>query len=127
MDEQRAYEAFLLTLPVELRDKKVVHLRTVYDIPKALYIARVEKLRPDTIHVQGWCKALCLDGKLNGYDAVSMAPHIDPDIPLIMVERNKLPLLLDGLKRLRKAFLLGKERIKVYYFPPNLSKYFKSE
>ena len=70
---------------------------------------------------------------LTGVDDVSaMLPSVNPDIPVIIAEhtyrekgtnqQDTVPILIDGNKRLRKALLTGRDKLRAYYLEAPLAK-----
>ena len=99
-----------------------------------------------SIDVQAWAKAIGMGGprdvagnNFNIFNGVSdndaLQPHVNPDFPLVVVEHTwkvgrkteKSPLIIDGNKRLRRAFLEGREKMGAYFLPADLAKYIKTE
>lgn len=141
----KEFMAFKATLPEDIREEWFRWLVTSYCIPRALYLIQREKLEPKEIEVAAWAKAMGLAGPrkdpnaetftiniLSGVDDDdAMTDNIKPtEFPLIIVEhtfkdgRKKAShtLIIDGNKRLRKAFLTGIQSVKAYYLPDNLAK-----
>lgn len=133
------FEAFRLTLPEDIRNECFSWLRTCYCVPTALFIAHKQELELGTLNVKTWCKALGMDGDRNDEafnmltgvaDKDAMQPNINPEIPVVIVEHTfrsgrkmeSTTLVIDGNKRLRKAFLEGTEKVKGYFLPKKLSK-----
>ena len=137
------FAAFLETLPEHLQHECFEGCGDRYDIAKALFLVQQFKLKIKWLDVKKWCKALDMDGPeqqdsmkinlLTGVDDVSaMLPSVNPDIPVIIAEhtyrekgtnqQDAVPILIDGNKRLRKAFLTGIDKPKVYRLEAKLAK-----
>jgi hypothetical protein len=131
-------EAFRQTLPKDLQEECFCYFSTQYDVCKALFIITKKNLATGTINVKEWCQALGMAGErndeaihiLNGVmDKEAMADQINPEHPIIIAEHTygkgkkmkRVPLVIDGNKRLRKAFLTNLETIKAYYLPMTLA------
>lgn len=137
--DEAAYQAFRLTIPTPVEGEFFVWGQYEYDIGKALFVITTLSLPLMSLSVKGWAKQLGMDGPkdeigysfhiLNGItDKDALAPHIDYSIPIIFAEhawgsrnRNVSPLLIDGNKRLRKAFLEGVENISGFLIPKNVA------
>lgn len=137
-------EAFRLTLPEGIQKEYFSWLITCYCVPTALFIINKMKLEPGNVNVKEWAKVLGMDGPLSEetdgsfriniltgvQDKDAMRDMINPDIPIIVVEhefgrgkkKETSTLVIDGNKRLRKAFLTGREQIKGYFIPKKLAK-----
>lgn len=134
-------EAFKQTLPAEIRGEYFKWLITCYGVAEALFLITRKKIEPRDISVHEWCKALGMAGELNKSDMcfnlltgvndnAALHPKINPDIPIIVVEhtwgrgkkKESSTLVIDGNKRLRRAFLDGRNTIKAYYLPEPLAK-----
>lgn len=138
------YNAFVATLPEDIRQEYFQHLGTTYCVPEALFIISKLNLETSDINVEEWAKGLGMAGKRkSGIYAVNLLTgvadddvfkdNINPSVPLIIVEhsfkdgRKKVTtaLLIDGNKRLRRAFLEGTKELKGYYLPERLAKLIK--
>lgn len=138
--DQKALEEFRQTLPADIQYEVFNWLFARYSIATALFLIKQKRIALETVVVKEWCEALGLVGPYkpdnNSYclfngvcDKEVMQPNINPDIPLIMVEHSykkglkmeTIPLLIDGNKRLRKAFIEGREKLNAFYLPKNLA------
>lgn len=140
--DQKALEEFRKTLPADIQHEVFNWLVTRYSIATALFLIKQEGIDLGNVDVKQWCEALGMSGPrkpdtelsfslFNGVcDKDAMQPNINPDIPLILAEHSykngrkmeTTPLLIDGNKRLRKAFIEGREKLKAYYLPKKLAK-----
>jgi hypothetical protein len=96
------------------------------------------------LDVTSWCKMLGMDDEkqisctavhfLTGVrDVDALDDSINLDFPIVVVEhtwgkgkeKGKQPLVIDGNKRLRKAFLEGQKTIKGYFLRAILAKHFR--
>lgn len=140
--DEREFEEFRQTLPVHLQHESFRWLISRYDIPKALYLIKTLSIQPTSIDVGKWSEALGMAGErndeaihvFNGVSDKDVFGHlIDLAYPVIVVEhvwkngrkKEKTLLLIDGNKRLRRAFLEGEEKLKAYFLPESLSKLIK--
>lgn len=144
--DQVELDAFKKTLPGDI-DKEYFRWITVgFCIPSALFLIKKHNIEAQTLDVKTWCEAMGLSGPreykddgaftiriLNGVvDDDAMEDKINPDIPIIVAEhvwknnktkKNEITtLVIDGNKRLRKAFLTGREKVPVYFIPKKLCK-----
>jgi len=134
-------EAFKQTLPPGIREEYFKWLITAYSVPRALFLVQREKIESRDLNVDEWCKALGMAGELNTSemcfnlltgvnDNEAMKPNINPDIPIVVVvhtwgrgkKKESSTLVIDGNKRLRRAFLAGRKTIKAYCLPEALAK-----
>ena len=141
------FAAFLETLPEHLRHESFEWGGNRYDIAKALFLVQECGIKKTWLDVKKWSKALDMDSPeqqdsmkinfLTGVDDVSaMLPSVNPDIPVIIAEhtyreketnqQDTVPILIDGNKRLRKAFLTGIDKLKVYRLEAKLAKLARS-
>lgn len=135
------YQAFLETLPECVRDESFHWGNSRYDVAKALFLICTLGLEPVEVDVKDWAQSLGMAGpkdeevmRVNFFNGVSdelaCQPHINTMLPLIVAEhswkeKGRLvygALLIDGNKRLRKAFLEGKEKLMAFYLPRNIAK-----
>lgn len=142
INEQR-FQEFKLTLPEEIRDEVFCWLHSYYSVSKALFIIKEQNLEAGNLNVADWCKSLGMDGQrndnaihlLNGVqDKDVIQEHIKPkEYPVIIVQhtwgrgkkKDSSTLVIDGNKRLRRAFLDGIETVKGYFLPEHLAKLVK--
>lgn len=135
-------EKFRLTLPEGIQREQFHWLITRYCVATALFIIKQAELTPNNIIVKDWATALGMAGpqqeegsfSFNLFtgvtDTEALRDMVNPDIPLIIVEHTfkakrkteMSTLVIDGNKRLRKAFLQGRENVKAYYLPKHLAK-----
>ena len=136
-------EAFKLTLPEGIRKEFFRWLVTDYCVPTALFLIKQKALELGNVDVALWSKSMGMAGPqstnpmsfhlLNGVnDVEAMKENINPDIPIIIVEhpfkekgkrvKSSCSLIIDGNKRLRKAFLQQREKVQAYYLPKELAK-----
>lgn len=133
--DQAAYEKFKPSLPECVRDECFVWASVSYSVAKALFLAKILNLPLMNIPVKDWAKQFGMDGPkdetgtrfnlLNGVtDRDALAANVNYSIPLIFVEhswgvrnRRTTSLLIDGNKRLRKAFLEGVEKVQGFLIP----------
>lgn len=139
--DQNELFAFRLALPEHFRDEIFQFLSSRYDVTKALYLAHKLKLKERDIDVKDWAKSLGLDGPKDESgtkvsfiagisDSDALSPGVDVKRPVILVyhfwkEKGKEVcggLIIDGNKRLRRAFLEGLEVIPGYVLPKWASK-----
>lgn len=141
--DKQAFEAFRATLPDDIKNERFHWLITDYSVPMALFLIKTKALELGKVNVKKWCEAMGMAGErktgnlsfhmLNGVnDDEAMADNIKPsEFPLIVVEHTfkgkgrkleSCSLIIDGNKRLRKAFLTGLEEVTAYYLPKELAK-----
>lgn len=134
-------ENFKLTLPEGIREECFKWINTYYDVTTALYIIKKRSLSTGNIDVPKWCKALGMDGPKNlesfsfsimtgVTDSDALQDTVDIKYPIVIVEhvwgrgKNKdmSTLIIDGNKRLRRAFLDEIPTIQGYYLTADLAK-----
>lgn len=147
MIDQKEFEEFCLTLPEDIRNEYFQWLITAYSVPRALFLIKKHEIKVGSIDVVEWCKALGMAGErqkkddnvlrinlLTGVkDDEAMQDNINPDYPIIIVEhtfgkgkkKESSTLVIDGNKRLRKAYLNGLTKLKAYFLPEKLAKKIK--
>ena len=142
------YEEFRKTLPEDIQNEVFKWIGSYYDVARALYLIKREKLEVNSIKVMDWAKAFGMAGPLQDEsdkvmyinimtgvkDSEAMKENIKPEgYPIIIVEhefgkgkkKEMTNLVIDGNKRLRKAFLTNMEKIGAYYLPVKLAKLVK--
>ncbi len=136
------YFEFRSTLPRGIQNEFFQFINHEYNISKALFLIKQTKIETGNINVADWAKAHCLDGEYNEnvirifngvMDKEAMEEKINPDYPIIIAEhefgkgkkKEISTLIIDGNKRLRKAYLNKIENMKAYYLPVKLSKLVK--
>lgn len=144
--DEKEFEEFKLSLPKDIQEECFQWLNSAYDVPKALFIIHKKSLPQEDIDVKTYAKAFGMAGTnqvgkmsiniLTGVqDVDALKENIKPmEYPIIFVKhefgkgKNKdySNIIIDGNKRLRKAFLEGIEKIKCYYISdPKLVKLIK--
>jgi hypothetical protein len=127
-------EKFKLTLPEDIRHERFRFLYLEFDIPTALFIINKLQLKKGSLDVRRWAKHLGMDGPKKD-DALSFniwtgvldkdvfVSNIDISIPVIIAEiklkktKEFCNIIIDGNKRLRRAFLENKKEIDAYFIP----------
>jgi len=133
-------EAFRKSLPEDVQHETYRFLNVHYCVVSALFMVQKLKLKTRSIDVAKWCEGLGMAGPrddkavrlFNGVnDKDVMEAHINPQIPLIIVEHtwkdrsNKTQmahLVIDGNKRLRRAFLDGLTKVEAYVLDKRVAK-----
>jgi hypothetical protein len=134
--DETELKAFRETLPHDIRYESFSILGVSYSVPTALYLIQKYNFEQETLDVKTWANVMGMAGErnddpyafnlINGVsDSDAMKDNINPEIPVILVdhafgrgkEKKTIRLLMDGNKRLRKAFLTGMEKIKAYHIP----------
>lgn len=139
---EQELDEFKKTLPEDIREERYRFFTNVYNVAKALFLIKKQNLKLGQIDVRKWCEVMGMAGErnddeihlLNGVnDADAMKDNINPSVPVVICEhtfgRGKkkefVTIIIDGNKRLRKAFLTGHEKIPAYYLPEKLAKLIK--
>ena len=120
---------FIDNLPSDIKDEQYWFVGHSFSIPEALWILNEKNRETVDLNVEEWAKALGLDDPIDSKimrmrlvsvdDSEAMSEKVNPDIPAIVANfvgraKENMTLLIDGNKRLRKAFLTGRKTIKAY-------------
>lgn len=135
-------EEFKKNLPPDITEECFRFLTLHFSVPKALYVIGQAQLEKGNINVKNWCAALGMAGprddnvlSFNIFNGVNdkdvFASNINLEIPVIIAEcryrkrkKELFRMIIDGNKRLRRAFLDGRETIPAYFIPWDLTKQF---
>lgn len=138
--DPREYEAFRQTLPEALRGEVYHFLHVSFDVTLARFLIHKGNLVPTPLGVELWATNMQLnwpEGRpndahlMNGVsDSLALKENIDPKIPVIVIEfawkkggvEESMPFMIDGHKRLRKAFVQKLENIPAYYIPKEIAR-----
>lgn len=142
--DKEAYEVFRQSLPVDCQNEEYIHLQYAFNVPLALFLSK--ELPLQSVHVESWAKARGLNGPeqigdnrkwplsiLCGVsDDEAADSKINTKIPILFVMHSyrdratrknvEYALLIDGNKRLRKAFLQKQLELKARLLPAKLAK-----
>jgi len=132
--DEKALEQFTKLLPENLQTEGFAYFRHFFEIRRGLFLIQKEKMVLSSLDVCEWIDLLGQAEKqyyLNtGVDketdlaAISLSyPLIICDVQVRVYDRKFiLPVLIDGFKRLRKAYLEGLGKLPCYYIEYPLSK-----
>jgi hypothetical protein len=137
---QKRFQEFLYSLPANVQNEVFDCFGLVqYSIPKALFVIKELNLVPIELNVFSCCEPLTLhlpastsESYFTGVsDEAVCSDAINLSIPIIIVQHAWNPrkreaedcgsIIIDGHKRLRKAFLQGREVIGGYNIPTNFA------
>lgn len=135
------YRAFKETLPADVRQETFTYFSVSYDVTLMLYLIKKENCKLVKLGVVDWSNAMDMDHPKDetgeAIDAIHgisdkevFEDNINPDIPIILIshewekgkKKGSEPLIIDGHKRLRRAFLEGRKVIQAYQVPAKIAK-----
>lgn len=133
MIDYQQLEAFRQSLPAQERFELYRFFTVTWDIVKARFLASQPGRRLDTLNVAqtarayGFDKPYSIETSFTYVDPIrAMSSAIDPDTPVILalIAREKageppIPMLIDGLHRLYKAYREERITIPCYALTPD--------
>lgn len=146
-EHRKAFDVFVEALPSHMRDTTYSSPRvfpsqpwgrcsdvTTYSIPRALYLAKLAprgSIPLRNVSIQEWMDSYCLSRSSLTPTEIIQSPYIDTDFPIIIVSHEQKVdddeefsfkyIIIDGLKRLRFAYLRGRTLL-AYVLPLAWSK-----